>query len=192
LDRFKKTAEPGADFAYSDTGYSLLGEIIEAKTGGDFAAAYRKLLRFDALGMQSTWMEAFEPAPRLSAGFAHAYGDNGLDTRGIDATADTYGGGGLVSTVGRVVSAASLAAMQTEFKPGTGLGRGLFLFPFASGAPGCWGHPGFWGAVVMYCPADRRSVAVSLNLAIFDETNAANLALNPPSFAMALLEASAR
>ena len=33
LDRFPKVGAPGEDFEYSETGYNLLGEIIERKTG---------------------------------------------------------------------------------------------------------------------------------------------------------------
>jgi D-alanyl-D-alanine carboxypeptidase len=72
LNRFAKVGAPGQTFAYSDTGYILLGEIIERKTGTHLGTAYRSLLRFDALGMTSTWMEAFEPAPPALANIAHA------------------------------------------------------------------------------------------------------------------------
>jgi D-alanyl-D-alanine carboxypeptidase len=100
LDRFAKVGAPGATFQYSDTGYILLGEIIERKTGTHLGTAFRNLLKFDALGLTSTWMEAFEPAPAGLANFAHAYASNGLDLRVANATVDTWGGGGLVSTVG--------------------------------------------------------------------------------------------
>ncbi len=198
LDRFAKAGAPGETFEYSDTGYNLLGEILENKTGTHLGVAYRSLLGLDALGMSSTWMEAFEPAPLLAAGFAHAYGDNGLDLRGIDATADTYGGGGLVSTVGdltrffrallegRVLSSASLASMQTQsMTPDSRLGRGLFLLPV--GTQDCWGHPGFWGVGVYYCPASRISVALTINLALFDERNQSDVSLATPTLAGALI-----
>ena len=44
--------EPGEVFAYSDTGYVLLGDIIERATGDTLAAAFRELLRFDELGLR--------------------------------------------------------------------------------------------------------------------------------------------
>src|SRR5205814_1177974 len=40
----KPLALPGAAFHYSDTGYVLLGEILERRTGHSLAAAYRSLL----------------------------------------------------------------------------------------------------------------------------------------------------
>ena len=185
FERFAKVAAPGQTFEYSDTGYILLGEIIENKTRTNLGAAYRSLLRFDELGLASTWMEAFEAAPAGLANFAHAYADNGLDLRAADASADTFGGGGLVSTVGdltrffrallegRVVSAASLDSMQTQsIVFGSGLGRGIFLLPV--GEQSCWGHEGFWGVGVYYCPASRISVALTTNLAVFTANSQAN------------------
>lgn len=189
LDRFPKAGAPGETFAYSDTGYNLLGEIIERKTGTSLGAAYRSLLSFDRLGTRLTWLEAEEAAPDLPAGFAHAYADNGLDLRGIDPSVDAYGGGGLVSTVGdltrffrallegQVVQPQSLASMQTEFTPGSGLGRGLFLL--SADGQTCWGHEGFWGVGAYYCPETRVSVALAINLALTDEANQSNPALSP-------------
>ncbi len=205
LERFQRVGAPGAQYSYADTGYIILGEIIEMKTGGSLAAAYRSLLNFEALEMKSTWMEATEPAPRLASGFAHNYTDTGIDTRRIDPSTDTYGGGGLVSSVadltrfvrglfeGRVVSAVSLAAMTTEFQPGStaevGLGRGLFRV--LAGEQRCWGHPGFFGAATLYCPTTRSSVALSLNLALSEEKNLGNKALDPTAVAASFLEAFA-
>jgi D-alanyl-D-alanine carboxypeptidase len=198
LDRYPKAGAPGEKFDYSDTGYNLLGEIIELKTGLGFGAALRSLLNFEQLGLTSTWMEAEEPAPTSVAGFAHAYSDAGTDTRNIDPSVDTFGGGGLVSTVGdltrffrallegRVVSQASLASMQTEFAPGSGESRGLFQVKLADQA--CWGHDGFWGVAVFYCPASGVSMAVTTNLAVVDPANASNPELSPAVVSARLIE----
>jgi D-alanyl-D-alanine carboxypeptidase len=204
LDRFPKVGAPGEKFQYSDTGYILLGEIIERKTGVHLGAAYRRLLSFDALGMTSTWMEAFEPAPPGLANFAHAYGDNGLDLRVADATVDTYGGGGLVSTVGdltkfmrallegRVVSPASLVSMQTASSLAPSVGRGIYLLTL--GTQDCWAHEGFWGVGMYYCPASRASVALTINLAALGDLgeNYDPTLFNPATLAAALLERVSR
>ena len=54
---------PGTDFHYSDTGYILLGEILERQTGHSLAAAYRTLLSFRRLGLHQTYLETLEPTP---------------------------------------------------------------------------------------------------------------------------------
>jgi D-alanyl-D-alanine carboxypeptidase len=199
LDRFAKVGAPGATFKYSDTGYILLGEIIERKTGTHLGTAFRNLLKFDALGLTSTWMEAFEPAPPGLANFAHAYASNGLDLRVANATVDTWGGGGLVSTVGdlskfiralfegRVVSPASLTSMLT---PATVpiFGRGIYLSPL--GTQSCWGHAGFWGVGMYYCPESRISVSLTINLTVLGETAESfdDTLFSPNSVAGGLLE----
>lgn len=47
----KPYAASGKEFHYSDTGYVLLGEIIERTTGRPLANAFRRLLGFDKLGL---------------------------------------------------------------------------------------------------------------------------------------------
>ena len=47
MDHGAPVGEPGTVYAYSDTGYSLLGEIIERATGTPLADAYRTLLDFE-------------------------------------------------------------------------------------------------------------------------------------------------
>ena len=54
---------PGAKFQYSDTGYVLLGEIIERAAGDSLAAVARREQGFDRLGLATTWWEIAEPAP---------------------------------------------------------------------------------------------------------------------------------
>ncbi len=54
---------PGPLCQYSDTGYVLLGEIIERVTGKALGPAVRELLAFDRLGLRQTWWEDDEPEP---------------------------------------------------------------------------------------------------------------------------------
>jgi D-alanyl-D-alanine carboxypeptidase len=90
---------PGEVYRYSDTGYILLGDIIERTSGQPLAAALRQLLDYAQLGLASTWLETLEPPPAGAKERAHQYlGD--VDTCGWDPSFDLYGGGGLVSTVG--------------------------------------------------------------------------------------------
>ena len=68
MDHGAPVGEPGTVYAYSDTGYSLLGEIIERATGAPLADAYRTLLDFEGLHLDATYLESLEPAPPGSAG----------------------------------------------------------------------------------------------------------------------------
>ena len=60
----KPYAPPGQEFHYSDTGYILLGEMLEQITGRGLAAAYRSLLEFNRLKLDETYLETLEPKPR--------------------------------------------------------------------------------------------------------------------------------
>ncbi|MGZ8766308.1 MAG: serine hydrolase domain-containing protein, partial [Acidimicrobiia bacterium] len=65
--------DPGEVFHYSDTGYLLLGEIIERVTDESLAAAVRRLIGFRKLGLDHTYWETFEEPPAGQAPRAHQY-----------------------------------------------------------------------------------------------------------------------
>ncbi len=88
---------PGEKYRYNDTGYVLLGEIIEAKMDSSLAYGLRELLAFEALNMDTTWLETLEPAPPRKERFVGRYA-RGHDATDWDASIDLFGGGGLVST----------------------------------------------------------------------------------------------
>ncbi len=90
---------PGEVYRYSDTGYILLGEILEGLTGQPMGTALRELIGYEALGLTSTWLETLEPKPAAVPDRAHQY-EGDFDTYALDPSLDLYGGGGLASTVG--------------------------------------------------------------------------------------------
>ena len=92
-----KVGEPGELYRYCDTGYILLGEIIELFYDGDLAKGLRELLGYDQLGLNHTWLETLEPAPVGLLDPVHRYLGR-TDATDFDASIDLYGGGGLVST----------------------------------------------------------------------------------------------
>ncbi len=179
----RPVAPPGAVYHYADTGYILLGEIIERVGGLPLAAAYRSLLRFGPLGLTHTYLETLEAAPPGRPPRAHQY-YRGLDLERVDASFDLYGGGGLVSTMadlghfyrallrGRVFARpgtlrAMLAIPATnvddadDAEPGDGYGMGIYRLTAAGVA--CWGHAGAWGTFAFHCPALDLTVAASDN-----------------------------
>lgn len=179
----RPVAPPGAVYHYADTGYVLLGEIIERVSGLPLAAAYRSLLRFGPLGLAHTYLETLEPAPPDRPPRAHQY-YAGLDLERVDASFDLYGGGGLVSTMadlGRFYRAllrgqvfarrgtlrAMLAIPATnaddadDARRGDGYGMGIYRLTAAGTA--CWGHDGAWGTFAFHCPALDLTIAASDN-----------------------------
>jgi D-alanyl-D-alanine carboxypeptidase len=164
---------PGGQFHYSDTAYSLLGEIVEEATGDTLGASMRELLRFDELGIEHTYQESIDPVPSGQPPRLHQwFGD--VDTYDWDPSLDLYGGGGLVSTApdlatfyealldGRVFDdPATLAEMlsvpptnEVVSVPGSpaapAAAAGIFRLDVEGNT--CWGHEGFWGVQVLRCP----------------------------------------
>ncbi|MCK4538823.1 MAG: beta-lactamase family protein [Candidatus Krumholzibacteria bacterium] len=57
--------EPGEIHHYSDTGYILLGKILEEVTKKTMAQAMRDLIGFERLGLDRTWLESVEAVPPI-------------------------------------------------------------------------------------------------------------------------------
>jgi|GEM_PF-143654 len=179
-------AAPGTTYHYSDTGYALLGSIIEQTTGTDLGTALRSLLRYDRLGLRHTYLERVEASPAGQPPRVHQFFGE-LDTFGWNPSLDLHGGGGLVSTLadlitfftalleGRVFDRPeTLRAMLTVPEPNRDVripgdprpyaaAAGLFRSEVA-GTP-CWGHEGFWGVSVTVCPDLDAAYATSVSQA---------------------------
>src|SRR3954469_13462792 len=176
----KPYAPPGKAFHYADTGYVLLGEIVERATGRPLGSAFRRLLGFEKLGLTRTYLESLEPRPQAARPRAHQYYQR-IDATGFDPSFDLYGGGGLGSTVGdlarfyRVLLHGQvfekLATLRTMLgKPNSrrvaDLGMGIFSNRIGGrGGEDCWAHSGFWGTTVMHCPASDVTVALTVDQA---------------------------
>jgi D-alanyl-D-alanine carboxypeptidase len=170
-------APPGRSYSYSDTGYILLGQIVESVSGRPQAAAYRHFLRFDRLGVGATYFETLEPKPRGAGRQAHQYfGD--LDTTAVlDPSHDLYGGGGLVSTAadlnrfhralfeGRVISRRSLRIMITPSRQSGRDRYAMGIRGISTAAGACYGHGGFWGSLTVYCPRRKLAISATVNAA---------------------------
>jgi CubicO group peptidase (beta-lactamase class C family) len=89
---------PGDEFLYSNTGYTLLGVVVERVSGKSLPDFSRERL-FEPLGMSRTqWRDDFT---RIVPDRATAYGmkDDGAFTTNMPFT-DVIGNGGLLTTVG--------------------------------------------------------------------------------------------
>jgi len=170
--------EPGRGFSYSDTGYVLAGILIEQRNGQPLHAVYRSLV-FEPAGMESTWLEGYEPSrrPRI----AHHYAD-GLDLATVSPTID-WAGGGLVSTTadlsrflsalwaGELIDSTAFQELtrwtpNASFPPGHALRYdryGLGLGSIRIDTTELLGHTGFIGAFGFYEPESGATFAGTHN-----------------------------
>jgi CubicO group peptidase (beta-lactamase class C family) len=182
IDTFKHLPlefEPGTRFAYNNSGYFLLGAIIE-KAGGQSYAAFLEQHIFTPLGMKDTAYEGHERgrAPRAAG---HSRRPEGYVYSVPMSMTQPYAAGALVSTVddlakwdaamaaNRLLSAASWRKMAAPYKlkdgASTKYGYGFGLGE-VQGAPTV-GHgggiPGF-STHAMRLPNEKVYVAVLTNL----------------------------
>lgn len=173
VDSLAPVGPPGAQFRYSDSGYTLLGAIVERLTGKALGPAVRELVGFDRLGLRQTWWETMEPAPAGVADRAHQY-LGGTDAYGIDPSFDLYGGGGIVASMGDVARfltalldgrvLAQRATLDTMLAPRSPemTGYGLGIFGTTARGLGGRGHSGFWGTSAMVFPDAGVTIAVAV------------------------------
>jgi D-alanyl-D-alanine carboxypeptidase len=156
------TFPPGRGWAYSNTGYVLLGMIIERVAGHTLSQEYKRWI-FRALGLRHTKLAVTTSMPRP---YSHGYEvlSGGSWPTDVTATSPTiaWSSGAIVSTVGdmetlmrallrgRLVPRSLLGEMKRR-TPGSlaalegggtaTYGLGLFHYTWSS-ACGVWGHSG--------------------------------------------------
>jgi len=170
--------EPGEVFSYADTGYILLGELLERATGTSLPAAVRSLLPLDELGLDDTYWEVLEDTPAGAAERAHQYYGDSIDNAGLDASQDLYGGGGLVSTTGDLARfyeglfgdevferPATLETMTKVSGAGRAERAGMGIFTVDAAGERCYGHAGYWGTQTISCPGLDLTFARTINQA---------------------------
>jgi len=162
---------PGTRFSYSDTGYILLGDIIERITGTTLAAAVRREIGFDRLGLTTSWWELAERQPVHAQPRARQFFGE-VDATEINASMDLYGGGGLVMSVrdlatffaalfeGRVFD--SPETLREMLSLGSHEGAAAYRLGISVETVGdaeVYSHLGFWGTAAFYAPAKGIAVA---------------------------------
>jgi D-alanyl-D-alanine carboxypeptidase len=177
---------PGEIYSYSDSGYVLLGGILERASGRPLHEVARELLAYERLGMGSTWWETLEPRPEGALERAHQFLGE-LDVTGFDPSMDLYGGGGLAATVGdmrRFMRALFTGGVFAD--PGTAElmlttvagvrerpGGDHSRLPAGAYRMGVWvetiagvtvyRHSGFWGTTALYAPELDLALAATVN-----------------------------
>jgi CubicO group peptidase (beta-lactamase class C family) len=167
---------PGAQFSYSDSGYILLGKLIETVSGQPYPTYLRQNV-LDRAGLDATIYCV--PAP---AGIAQPYElrGNGLQPVELINFSHAYSAGGLCGTAadvvrwqkalhsGAIISPTSLQAMTTSgtLADGSPTGYGFGLFVENHNGHRLLGHngvaPGF-SAWSSYYPDDDLSVVLLAN-----------------------------
>ncbi len=179
-------AGPSEVYSYSDSGYVLLGTIIEDLTGQSLAEAVRELVGFERLGLDSTWWEILEPMPEGAAERAHQYlGD--LDVTGFLPYFDLYGGGGIATTMGDLAGfhgaifrgdvysdpgtvdimlstiegpAVSPTATERSLPPGA---YRMGVWVLETEGYTTYHHTGFWGTMAVHVPELDLTIAATAN-----------------------------
>ena len=167
------TNAPGADYHYSNTGYLLLGLMIENVTGRSWAAELQHRI-FDEVGMRHTTARAFAPDPLRLSSYQSQDGDL------VDVTHARFkpkGESGVVSTtadmiafmkallVDRTLLSDAMYDQMTDFQPsGGGFSHGLGLWQISVGGETVIGRGG--GALgtssgTWYNPATGTFVAMA-------------------------------
>jgi D-alanyl-D-alanine carboxypeptidase len=171
----KPIGVPGQRYHYSDSGYLLLGLLIEAVTGKSLDRVFRERL-FAPLGMADTYLSYHEPPEGHDE--SHRY-EEALDLHGQRRQSADWGGGGIVSST-RDLSRFLIALAQGKlFKNATTLdammgwratgtpdveyGLGLFRITLDAGQGKLWGHDGHGNAFMYYWPERRLAWVGTLN-----------------------------
>lgn len=172
---------PGQVFHYSDTGYVLLGLVIEAVTGKSFARNLEDEF-FRPLEMRDSYlMFGGEPANTARPEIAEIW-FNGVDISHYESLSCDWAGGGIISTTadllkfsqalrgGRLVSPGVLDIMTAcphRFRPGIYYGSGLMEVRFGEfffllrGLPRSTGHIGILATHLFYDPVQEAHIILN-------------------------------
>jgi CubicO group peptidase (beta-lactamase class C family) len=165
--------EPGEKWNYSNSGYVLLGYLIEKISGQSYAEFVQQNI-FTPLGMKDSGYDSNSTViPNRAAGYTHSK-DGPVNSGYVDMTIP-FSAGALYSTTedllrweqglfgGKVLKPESLAKMTTPFKQDYAFGLGIMA---NNGHKMIWHNGGIEGfnTSLAYYPDDKLVVAVLANL----------------------------
>ena len=160
---------PGDGYHYSDTGYVLLGLIIESVTGKPFHENLQEVI-FNPLGMKDTYLMFYSEPENGKKPIAEIW-VNGHEVSQFQSVSIDWAGGGVVSTVddlatfiralyqNRIINPETLEELNKfdhDFMPGIAYGNGIMqmqfekFFPTLGFLPRMTGHMGVLGTQLFY------------------------------------------
>jgi CubicO group peptidase (beta-lactamase class C family) len=168
--------EPDAKHRYSNSGYFLLGLIIEKLTGKSYGEALQERIT-SRIGLKDTYTATGNIDVNKNESLTYFY--LGGDWKQVPETHPSilFGGGSIVSTPndlakfiqalfdGKIVSKESLDQMKT-MRDGDGLG----MEPFTFAGMTFYGHTGGgdnYGAWLAYLPEEKLAVAYTTNAKVY-------------------------
>jgi CubicO group peptidase (beta-lactamase class C family) len=165
--------EPGTKWSYSNSGYVLLGYLIEKVSGQNYEEFVQQNI-FTPLGMKDSGYDS-NSAVIVHRASGYAPGKNGPENAGFVHMSVPFSAGALYSTTedlllweqglfgGKVLKPESLAKMTTPFKDDYALGLGVTtrnghkVFSHGGGIQG-------FNTMLAYYPDDKLTVAVLANV----------------------------
>ncbi|GAB3217592.1 beta-lactamase family protein [Algoriphagus aestuariicola] len=164
VEKGEPIGPPGQQFSYSDTGYVILGELIETYTGKNLDGGIKELLGLESLGLARTDFERIDPATDQLR--IHQY-FQGQDTYGFSPTMDYYGGGGILSSTQELVDffqalfqgkifenpeTLELMLEPVTYAEKARMDYQMGMYKVQVNGLDAYCHSGFWGTQVIYIP----------------------------------------
>ena len=175
----KPDFEPDAKHAYSNSGYALLGLIIEKVTGRPYGDALKERIT-SKIGLKGTYIATGTIDPSKNEALTYMYL---TDWKPVDEThpSNLFGSGFIISTPhdlagfihalfeGKLISQENLRLMKT-IRDGDGSG----MEPFELGGKTFYGHTGGadnYGAWIAYLPEEKLAFAYTTNAKVYPVKN---------------------
>jgi D-alanyl-D-alanine carboxypeptidase len=164
VEKGEPIGPPGQQFSYSDTGYVLLGELIETYTGKSLDGGIKELLGLERLGLYRTDFERIDQLTDQQR--IHQYFEE-RDTYTFSPTMDYFGGGGLLSNTqelvdffqalfgGKIFENPETLKFMLEsvtYPNKAQLDYQMGMFKVMINGMEAYTHSGFWGTQVLFIP----------------------------------------
>lgn len=175
----KPDFEPDSEHSYSNSGFTLLGLIVEKVTGKPYGEALKERIA-SKIGLKDTYIATGNIDVNKNEALTYRYvGDWKQEPETHPSI--LFGAGSIVSTPNdlarfiqalfdlKLISQESLAAMKT-IRDGEGLGMGPFTFAGKT----FYGHTGGgdnYGAWLAYLPEEKLAVAYTTNAKVYPVVN---------------------